>query len=205
LREELSKLLLFLTLLPILIWRKDELEAVIAASFVGLGFAIEENCGYFMTSEASSAPARFLTANFFHIALTGMTGLALYRACTRGAAGINNFLLVFPICVLAHGAYDGLIDLPDSDIGGYAANLILVVFSAFYFSHVHPLRSNVRSTLGLTGAFVTSISLLAASVIAYEMINLGPAAGLTAIFPQILGSAILLFMFFREFNEPLTE
>jgi len=204
-REEVCKLLLFVPLLTFLIRRNDELEALLVASFVGLGFAIEENTDYFMSSEAMSAPARFLTANFLHVALTGVNGLALYRACIRKVNGMNEFLFVFPLTILVHGLYDALPDFPDSDVGGYAAMVLYVVFATYYFSKVHPLRSNVRTTFGLTGAFVVSISLLASATIAYAMINLGPTPGLTAIFPQLAGSAILLFMFFREFNEALSD
>jgi RsiW-degrading membrane proteinase PrsW (M82 family) len=203
LREEFCKLLLFLPLLPSLIRRDKEMDALIIASFVGLGFAIEENCGYFMMSEATGGPGRFLTANFFHIALTGLNGLALFRAFTRGATGLNDFLFIFPITILAHGAYDALLDLPSSEGGGYLATGVYAGFAMFYFKRVHPLRRNVRMTLGLTGAFVIGCSIMAATVIAYVMIDLGPGDGLAAIAPQMISTAILLFLFFREFDEQL--
>jgi hypothetical protein len=202
-REELAKLLLFAPLLPMLIKRDDELEALIVASFVGLGFAVEENGSYFMMSEAASAPGRFLTANFFHVALTGMNGLALFRACTRGASGLNDFLFVFPVTVLAHGAYDAFFDLPQFDEGGYVSMVIFILFTAYYFRRAHELRNNVRMTIGLTGAFVGGMSLLAAAMAIYQMTNLGADAGTMLITTEVLGSAIMLFMFFRVFNEPL--
>ena len=202
-REELCKLLFFLPLLPFLIRRANELEVLIVASFVGLGFAIEENCSYFMMSEATSAPGRFLTANFFHIALTGMNGLALSRVFTRGAAGLNEFLFILPVSILAHGSYDALLDLPGFEWGGYAATAVYAGFAMFYFKQVHPLRGNVRMTIGLTGAFIVCSSLMAATVIGFVMIDLGPAAGLAAILPELLGNAVLLFLFFREFDEKL--
>jgi protease PrsW len=202
-REELCKLLLFVPLLPILIKRDDELEALIVASFVGLGFAVEENGGYFMMSEAASAPGRFLTANFFHVALTGMNGLALFRACTRGASGLNDFLFIFPVTVLAHGGYDAFFHLPQFDEGGYVSMVIFILFTAYYFRRAHELRNNVRMTIGLTGSFVFGMSLLAAAMTVYQIVNLGADAGTTLIVTEILGSAILLFMFFRVFNEPL--
>jgi len=204
-REELCKLVLFLPLLPFLIKRNNELEVLIVASFVGLGFAIEENCGYFMLSEATSGPGRFLTANFFHVALTGLNGLALFRAFTRGTSGINDFLFILPVTILAHGAYDALLDLPEVEGGGYLATAVYAGFAMFYFKQVHQLRKNIRMTLGLTGAFVISCSLMAASVIAYVMIDLGPGPGLAAIAPQLLGTAVLLFLFFREFDEQLAQ
>jgi RsiW-degrading membrane proteinase PrsW (M82 family) len=202
-REELAKLLLFVPLLPILIKRDDELEALLVASFVGLGFAVEENGGYFLMSETASAPGRFLTANFFHIALTGVNGLALFRACTRGASGLNDFLFVFPLTVLAHGSYDAFFDLPQYDNTGYISMVIFIAFCAYYFRRAHEVRNNVRMTVGLTGSFVFGMSLLAAAIIVYQMTNLGAGTGMMLVATELLGSALLLFMFFREFNEPL--
>lgn len=202
-REELAKLLFFAPLLPILVKRDDELEALLVASFVGLGFAVEENGIYFLMSEVASAPGRFLTANFFHVALTGLNGLALFRACTRGASGVNDFLFMFPVTVLAHGGYDAFLSLPEIDDVGYVSMVIFILFCAYYFRRAHELRSGVRMTIGLTGAFVFGISVLAGAMIVYQMTNLGANVGATLLATEILGSAVLLFMFFRVFNEPL--
>jgi RsiW-degrading membrane proteinase PrsW (M82 family) len=204
LREELCKLLLFLPLLPILIRRGNELEAVIVACFVGLGFAIEENVNYFMNSDATDVTGRFLSANFFHIALTGMNGLALFRAVMRERGGLNDFLYVFPLTVLAHGIYDGLIDLHGTDLSGYLHMTVYVVFSMFFFNRVSRLRSNTRMTIGLTGAFVFAVSLVIGTVVVYQMSNLGAHAAVSVVVPEILGSAAVVFMFFREFNEQLS-
>jgi hypothetical protein len=203
-REELCKLLLFLPLLPFLIKRDDELEALTVAAFVGLGFAIEENGTYFMMSEAASAPGRFLTANFFHVALTGLNGLALFRACTRGVGGLNDLMLVLPLTITAHGVYDALLDVPDIDGGGFLAMIVYVGFSLYFFHRIDALRRNVRLTLSLTGSFVFGISILGATVIAFQMATLGAAAGATLIFSELISSAVLLLMFFRQFNEPMT-
>lgn len=203
-REELCKLVLFLPLLPFLLRRRDELEALTVACFVGLGFAAEENVGYFSLS-AASAPGRFLSANFFHVALTGMNGLALFRACTRGMSGINEFLTVLPISILAHGAYDALLELSTLDDTGFLAMAVFIGFCYLFFDRAHAIRQNVQMTISLTGAFVFGVSLMAATVIAFQLVTLGPGAGASLIFVELLGSAILLVLFFREFNEPLTE
>jgi hypothetical protein len=202
-REELCKLLLFAFLLPFLIKQDDELEALTVACFVGLGFAIEENANYFMLSAAASAPSRFLTANFFHIALTGLNGLALFRACTRGMSGLNDLMIVLPLTITAHGVYDALLNVPEIDGGGFLAMIVYIVFSTYFFKRVHALRNNVRTPLGLTGSFVIGISVLAGTVAAYQMATLGAAAGVSLLWSELLGSGLLLFMFFREFNEPL--
>ena len=202
-REELCKLLLFLPLLPFLLRGRNEFEALTVACFVGLGFAVEENVGYFGMSAAANAPGRFLTANFFHVALTGMNGLALFRACTRGVAGLNEFLTILPITILAHGAYDALIELSTLDETGFIAMALFIGFCYLFFDRAHAIRPNAQMTISLTGALIFGVSLLAATVSAFQIATLGVRAGGPLIFGELLGSAILLIMFFREFNEPL--
>lgn len=195
-REELCKLLLFLPLLPFLIRRDDELEAFIVAAFVGLGFAIEENGSYFMLSAGASAPGRFLTANFFHVALTGLNGLTLFRACTRGMSGLNDLMLVLPLTITAHGIYDALLDLPGVEGSGFFAMTVYIAFSLYFFGRVHPLRNNTPMTLSLTGAFVIGLSILAGTVIAYQMATLGATAGASLIFSELISSAAPCFSCF---------
>lgn len=202
LREELAKLILFAPLV-LLLRKRSELEALLVACFVGLGFAVEENVGYFHNSAAASSTGRFLTANFLHIALTGLNGLAFFRACTRGGAGLNDFLFVFPLTVLAHGLYDAFLSAPQIDRGDIFATMCFIGISYWFFSRAHHLRTHVRMTLSLTGALVIGLSVLAATMIAFQMVTLGASAGASLIFTELLGSAAMLFVFFREFAEPL--
>lgn len=204
-REEICKLLLFVPFLPFLIKRDDELEALIVASFVGLGFAIEENGNYFLSTQGAAAAGRFLTANFFHVALTGVNGLALYRACTRGMAGWNEFLSVLGITIIAHGLYDGLLGLPDPAMGTYLAMAVFILVSRFYFNRAHELRDNTRMNISLTGSFVAGVSLVASAMLIFQMARLGAGPGITMVVPELIGSGVLLIMFFREFDEPLAE
>jgi protease PrsW len=203
-REEFCKLLFFAPLLPVLLRRDHELEALVIASFVGLGFAIEENTGYFMDSAGTSGASRFLTATFFHMALTGVSGLALYRAFRWGVRGWNEFLWVFPVSVAAHGAYDALLDRPGIGEGGYIAMVVFVGFCFLYFERAHQLRENLRMTISLTGAFVVGTALVAASLIAYVIMTLGLAAGGSFAASELVGCAVLVIMFVRVFNEPLS-
>lgn len=205
-REEVCKLLLFVPFLPILYRRDQELEVLIVASFVGLGFAMEENGSYFLFSAAAAAPGRFLSANFFHIALTGMNGLALYRACTHGWRGLNQFLLIFPVTVLAHGGYDTFLSSDQIEYGSYWAMAVYVLFAQYYLRTAHGLRpSGGHRTFSLTGALVFGISTVAAVVLAFQMSTLGAVAGATLMLSELLASALLLFLFFHVFNETLTD
>lgn len=103
LREELAKLILFLPLLLIL--RKATPAQVLAvAASVGLGFAIEENINYFAGNP--EVWGRFLTANFLHFGLTGLTGLALWQAVRQPAKWLQHFTGVLVAAVVFHGLWD---------------------------------------------------------------------------------------------------
>lgn len=205
LREEVSKLLLFLPLIPILLRRDHELEVLAIASLVGLGFAIEENTGYFARSAATSAGGRFLTASFMHMALTGVSGLSLYRAFRLGTRGLNEFLWVFPVCIIAHGAYDAFMAIPGISDGGYVSMIVFVAFCYLYFDRANQLRDNVRMTISLTGAFVLGTAVVLAALFGYVMATLGVAAGIAFALSELIGCGVLILMFLRIFNEPLSE
>lgn len=112
LREETVKLLFFLPLAPVLLKRRDEAEMLVCAGLVGLGFALNENVGYVLSWGEFTAWTRFLTANFLHIALTGVIGLSFCRMCRWPRQYWDNFLMDFLIVVAVHGVYDALIMLP---------------------------------------------------------------------------------------------
>jgi RsiW-degrading membrane proteinase PrsW (M82 family) len=206
LREELCKLLLFVPMLPFLVKRDDDREALLVASFVGLGFAIEENGSYFLASQGVDAPSRFLTANFLHIALTGLNGLALFRACAGRTHALSELLTVFPLTVLAHGLYNCLPGIPElMELGGYLAITLFVVSSIIYFNRANELRENLPMTLSLTGAFIIGTTIVAAAVLAEQIASFGPGPGLARVIPEFIGVGVLILMFLRVFNEALAE
>lgn len=202
-REETGKLLLFLPFLPWLARRGGEREALVVASFVGLGFAVEENSSYFLDAGGTTVAGRFLTANFLHVALTGLNGLALYRAVAREPGGWAEFLTVFGGTIIAHGVYDTLLMLPDAALGGYLALAVFVLTCRAYFVRAHAVREPLRATISLTGSFVLGVATLAAAMIAFQVARLGPADGLSVVLPELIGTIVLLVMFFREFDEQL--
>ena len=141
LREETLKLLCFLPLVPYLVRRGGEIDALVCAGLVGLGFAVNENIGYVDRGGEFTAWSRFLTANFAHIAWTGVAGLALFRCWRRPRRQWDNLLYDFLIVVAAHGAYDALIVVPAFSDYSFAS-LIIFALSAYLFldqaSHLMP-------------------------------------------------------------------
>jgi len=201
LREEFCKLLFFLPFALHLAKRGEERDAFIVASFVGLGFAAEENIGYFSQSLALAAPGRFLTANFFHIALTGIGGLYLCRALRRSS--YNDFLYVFGIMIVVHGLYNTLLSLPGSDIGPFFAMTVFILLSMHYFRELYSMSVQTASGFSLSFLFVAGLCLILASLIIFQASQIGLTNGLFLIVPEAIGSALIIFMFFREFNEAL--
>jgi len=203
LREESCKLLLFLPFAFYLARKGNELDALIIASFVGLGFAAIENIGYFAQSSALAAPARFLTANFFHIALTGMGGLYLCRAIRN--SNYNDFLYVFGIMIVVHGLYNTLLSLPQFQEGSFFAMIVFILLSMYYFRELNGLNARSRPAHSLSFLFVSGLCLILASLIVFQSSQIGLFTALKLIIPEVLGSVLIVFMFFREFNEALGE
>ncbi len=108
LREEGCKLLAFALFLPWLLWRRAPGLALLTGAFVGLGFSLEENIGYFQDYGGAIAWARLLSANFLHIALTGICAHSLYQMLASRFAHAEQFIFTFATMVVAHGAYDWL-------------------------------------------------------------------------------------------------
>ena len=203
LREEFCKLLLFLPF-AFALGRKDpELESMIIASFVGLGFAAAENVSYFSNSFALAAPARFLTANFFHISLTGMGGLFLCRAIQK--SNYNDFLYIFGIIIIVHGAYDTLLSLPQFEEGYFLAMIVYILMSMYYFRELNGVTYRNTPSYSLSFLFVSGLCLILSSLIIFQSSQVGLPSSLKIIIPETIGSIIMIFMFFREFNEALGE
>ncbi len=203
LREEFCKLLLFLPFALRLARKGSELDALIVASFVGLGFAAAENVSYFDRSAAIAAPARFLTANFFHIALTGMGGLYLCRALRN--RDWNEFLYLFGIMIVVHGLYDTLLSLPGFPEGAFFAMIVFILLSMYYFRELNALNAHGRPAYSLSFLFVCGLCLIIASVIIYQSSQIGLFTSLRIVIPETLGVILIVFMFFREFNEALGD
>ncbi len=104
LREESAKLLLFVPFLPWLLKRRDAGLAALTGGFIGLGFSLEENVDYI--SRGSDAWGRLLTANFLHIALTAITGHALYLMLRTRFQAAAHFAMIFMMAVVLHGFYN---------------------------------------------------------------------------------------------------
>lgn len=203
LREELAKLVCLLPLMPVLVRRKDELLALVASACVGLGFAVEENINYFIGSMATDTMGRFLTANPFHMALTGLIGLGVYRACRDPKNWGPPAVAIFFIMVAAHGLYDALIALPALGEYSLASMIVFALVMYQFFHELRTLRPRGRDPISLTATFLCAVSLLAAVTFIYISAVAGTSIAAYTLVSDIIGTALMIYLFLREMPDTM--
>ncbi|WOO42904.1 PrsW family glutamic-type intramembrane protease [Rubellicoccus peritrichatus] len=205
LREELLKLLFFLPLVPFLVRRKNRLEMLIVAGCVGLGFAIEENISYFHMTDAMSGPGRFLTANFLHVSMTGLIGLAFCQLVMDRGRSIDNFATVFGLIVFAHGLYNALISIPQFGELSFFGMVIYALLCLQMFRVLNYYRGTAAVTLSLTCVFTAGLSVVLATVLGYQISQLGLQPGFTMMMGSIIGLGVIIIMFFLQIDEAIQD
>ncbi len=202
LKEEAIKLLFFLPLVPFLLGTGDRLRILTVASLVGLGFAVAENFTYYQ--HPGAAFGRFMTANFFHMVLTGTIGYYLVRAIQAGLEGWRWFGSEATKMVILHGIYDWVLMEPVAKDWSFAASLLFIVFAQSYLRLVFDLSPRERRPIPLTRVFVAAMALAIGVgwVLAAEANGLW--GGLQAVAEGFLGTVVISAMFFREFDETIS-
>lgn len=200
LREEASKLLLFLPLLLVLRKWGDKLDVLVCGAMVGLGFAAEENLGYLASGDLHTGLGRFLTANFMHMAMTAILASALddfVRDREKYAAAFSKATVSV---VVMHGAYDFL--LSHEEYGGsYLAMGVFFVLVRIFLVAVEHARRKADRGLTLTQAFVLAVAVVTGTSAVYAVAAVGPAQGAMVMTEGLLGVAILVYAFMRTLHE----
>lgn len=162
LREELCKLALASVFMPWLLWRRAPGMALMTGAFVGLGFALEENVDYYGTMGGAVALPRFLSANFMHVAMTGLTTHALYEMLRTRFARADGFLATFAAIVAAHAVYD--YQPPEgSGLEMYLPMVILAMLAWRFWDQVEAQLPAVGQTLAPAAVFLLGAALIIAA------------------------------------------
>ena len=196
LREEASKLLLFLPLLPILRRWGDKLDVLVCGAMVGLGFAAEENLNYLARENLTTGLGRFLTANFFHMALTGTLASALDDFVSDREKYAADFMRTSLFIVGIHGVYDFLLS-HDEFGGGYFAMTAFVVLTRLFLGAVETARRRVDRGITPLHAFIFAVAIVTGVSLAYATIAVGPTAALLVMGSGLMGQAIIVYVFVR--------
>lgn len=196
-REELAKLLLFLPLVPFLRRGGDAVETVAAGALVGLGFAALENVQYFARGDLSTALARFVTANFLHMAMTAVITTSFVGIFTK-KDGFHDFTVSFLKIVAMHGLYDFFIVNPHMRSVSFLSMATFVVVAREFILVIHAARLRAGRSKPLLPVFVLGLSTVGAASFVYASVLVGPALAARAMFLGLLGIAVLLIVFVRQ-------
>ena len=201
--EELAKLLCFLPLVPLLLRIRSDLAALMAAACVGLGFAIVENMSYFHHSSGGDVVGRFLTANPMHMTLTGVAGLAAYRAARDPRSWGPQALAMIALMILAHGLYDASIAIPDLADVSLLGTIIFALVVYQFFRELRDLRPRRVETVSLTATFLAGVSLVTAATFIYMsgLLGLQPACDAMAV--NVLSLSLMAYLFLREMPDTM--
>ncbi len=199
LREETLKLLFLVPLAPFVLRRKSEAEMLAVSACVGLGFAIEENIGYFLGG--SGFFGRMLMANFLHIALTGTLGLAFFRLCRWPRTRWEEFLGTFLAAVILHGLYDAFISLPDLRHLDMLALFLFVLIAYRFLQLAKEAREPGFNVISPLGVFVIGCALLAGGVWLYSAWIFPLREAIKSVGNDAFGIATLGFLYINQFRD----
>ena len=200
-REEIIKLLFFLPFVPLLLRRRNELEMLIVAACVGLGFAVAENLLYFAREGAAVAYGRFLTANFLHMSATGLVGLAFCRILQQPRRGWILFVITLVLVALAHGVYDAFIMVHGVRIFTVISIATYMALAFAFFQQLRTRRSGLTDQFSLSGTLVLGIALLTGLMLFCAARQLGLIAALVSL----AASVIMLWIFASMLHWQLGE
>jgi RsiW-degrading membrane proteinase PrsW (M82 family) len=197
LREEASKLLLFAPLLPILRRYGDKLDVLVCGALVGLGFAAEENLNYLAQENLHTGLSRFLTANFFHMAMTGTLASALDDFLADREKHAAAFTRTTLFVVGIHGAYDFL--LSHGEYGGtYLAMTAFVLLTRLFLDAVDTARRRADRGLTPLHAFIFAVAIVTGVSLAFASVAVGPRSAMLLMGGGLLGQAIIVYVFVRQ-------
>jgi RsiW-degrading membrane proteinase PrsW (M82 family) len=201
--EEFVKLLLFSFFLPVLLHSGSSVKAALTGGCVGLGFSLDENLLYFASEGSHIALLRFLTANFLHIALTGILGWGLYQLFRSRFHKATEFLVVFLGVTLAHGLYDFVATLADNGWGLEIMTMVILAASAkVYLKLLHSASDRPAGwVISRTAIFLWGIALLVGVLVIANTWRTSSIQGITETLRAALSLAVISFIFLREFQE----
>jgi RsiW-degrading membrane proteinase PrsW (M82 family) len=196
-REELSKLICFLPLVPILRKHGKPLDVVTSGALVGLGFAAVENLQYFTRDDLSSALGRFLTANFLHMSMTALTATAFAKIGQKDE-WFHDFTVTFLTVVGLHGVYDFFLANPSVSDMSFLAMAVFVILARDFVLAMHDARLRAGRSQSLLPPFAIGMTLVCGASFVYGSAVVGPGLAAEAMFLGMLGMAVLMLVFVRQ-------
>ncbi len=201
--EEVAKLCFFLPFLPFLLRNGSASKAALTAGCVGLGFALDENLGYYQDEGGMAAVGRFVTANFMHIALTGILGGWLYELLRSRFHKATEFLMAFLGVAAAHGVYDFSSTESAQTLGVDLLGIVILALAArFYLDRLRPEEVAMRRrALSSTFVFCIGCSLLTGAAILLAVDQADSMKGAASALRQTVAIIPVALIYIHEFRE----
>jgi RsiW-degrading membrane proteinase PrsW (M82 family) len=199
LREELSKALFVLPLCFVIKRWGTRRDALACGALVGLGFAVEENVGYFQLG-LSTALARFLTANFLHLSTTGIVAVAIddaMRGHSERHERLDGWTQTLPLVVVTHGVYDFFLSNAAPTGASFASMLTFFLLARRFVNVLRELPGREGPLLPM---FLVGLAVVAGGTFIYASTLVGVAHAAVSIAVGALGLAIIALVFGREFG-----
>jgi RsiW-degrading membrane proteinase PrsW (M82 family) len=199
LREELSKALFVLPLSFAIVRWGTRRDALACGALVGLGFAVEENVGYFQQG-LSTALARFLTANFLHLSTTGIVAVAIddaLRGHTDHRERQDGWSQTLPLVVVTHGVYDFFLSSSAPNGASFASMLTFVLLARRFVNVLRELPGREGPLLPM---FLVGLAVVAGGTFVYASTLVGVRHAALSIALGALGLVIIALVFGREFG-----
>lgn len=210
LREELFKLLFFSPLLLTLrrSRRGGDMDALILGAMTGLGFAIEENLGYFSGAWAGGISAsRFVSATLLHATLTGTAALALHRAVRHPGKWLSDSVTLLAMVIGLHGIYNTLLAAPVPGLGdmSYFYGAALAGAAHLFFREIRLQGGNQIRTFSMTGLFFWGYCVLICLEMAFSTFYYPFLEAVSVVGQTALAGVITAFVFLNAVQEPLGD
>jgi hypothetical protein len=146
---------------------------------------------------------RLLMPAPLHMSMTGLVGLAAYRACVWPKEWGPLFVATFGVVVLAHGLYDAFAALPALAEYSLFGMLIFVGLIYQFFRELRPLQALRVEPVSLTANFLFCVSTVAAATFVYLCAALGWHPAADVLVSGIVGQSMMVYLFLREMPETM--
>jgi RsiW-degrading membrane proteinase PrsW (M82 family) len=198
-REELSKFLLFLPLYPLVRRTGSKLDVLICGALVGLGFAAEENLLYLSHGSLSTALARYMTANFAHIAWTSLAAGAFHEMFLAPEDRGFEFSRTLLVVMAMHGAYDFFLSAPGDGMS-YLSMALFIVLGRMFLGAITEAHPRVARGIPILDVFAGSTAVVIGASYLFAAGQVGPQAAALVMFEGLLGVALYAYFFVQAFR-----
>ena len=178
---------------------------LIIASCVGLGFALEENLQYYHQHGSAVAFGRFLTANFFHLAATGLIGLSFCEALMQPIKKGWVFPVTAAMVILIHGLYDSFMAIAVLQPLSMVSMISFLLISQFYFRKLGTHRDSATDQLSIGATLVCGMAMLTGLIFVCATIEMGFSMALGNLALTGFSLMMIAYMFHWQLGEGMSE